>query len=524
MRNNSAPNALGSFLAKWVNPDQAAWVKQNLLVLTAIVLAGIIFVLMHAPFFEPIKIVLMVVALFAAIKQIPIKYRISALLVMIYVLGMTELLHLGTPGSGAFFLLIFTLGSILAFSPQAGLTALFLSIASFTIAGFFLISSNPASPDINTNPSVNSDWVIYGFSVLLFGVIFFAGIQRLKLGSNDSMLETQLDMSTILEEKTALTARLQDQGMVFAKVHRIISEVILIQDPEYLLKQAVNLIQTEFDCYFTAIYLVDQSKKWANLAEATGEAGRLLKENKHRLDVDGLSAIGRAIRTQQHFLSHDAPTKPAWSTTPLLPYTRSQLALCMMTGSEVLGALDLQSTRAGAFSPHDISIFKALADQLSAAYSKAIEFSQARKSLDELKAAQNQYLRGVWASIAVDKNLEYELGEHPGDEGRELKVPLALRGQAIGDIYLENSGEWTTEQKSLVESILLQATLALENARLVEESQAVAVHEKLTNQLTAKIWASADLDAILQTTVRELGKSLEASEVTIELSMDDDNE
>ena len=97
-----------------------------------------------------------------------------------------------------------------------------------------------------------------------------------------------------------------------------------------------------------------------------------------------------------------------------------------------------------------------------------------------------------------------------------------LRDQVIGQIHLENSTVWTPEQKNLIESITAQATLALENARLVEESQSVAAREKLANELISKIWASTNMDSILQTTVRELGRSLEASEVVIEVSMNEE--
>jgi GAF domain-containing protein len=64
----------------------------------------------------------------------------------------------------------------------------------------------------------------------------------------------------------------------------------------------------------------------------------------------------------------------------------------------------------------------------------------------------------------------------------------------------------------------------LENARLVEESQSLAAREKLANDIIAKIWASKNMESILQTTVRELGRTLEAAEVVIEIAMDEENE
>jgi GAF domain-containing protein len=59
----------------------------------------------------------------------------------------------------------------------------------------------------------------------------------------------------------------------------------------------------------------------------------------------------------------------------------------------------------------------------------------------------------------------------------------------------------------------------LENARLVEESQSIAVREKIANEIISKIWSSSSVDSILQTTVRELGRALEAAQVDIELRM-----
>jgi GAF domain-containing protein len=99
-----------------------------------------------------------------------------------------------------------------------------------------------------------------------------------------------------------------------------------------------------------------------------------------------------------------------------------------------------------------------------------------------------------------------------------------LRDQIIGQINMTGVDEWTPEQKNLIESIATQAALALENARLVEESQSVAIRERLANEVTSKIWASTTIDSILQTTVRELGRALEATEVDIEVSMEGNNE
>src|SRR6185503_13351469 len=67
-------------------------------------------------------------------------------------------------------------------------------------------------------------------------------------------------------------------------------------DPDELLSRVVQLFPDRFGYYYAAIYLMDPSGKWAELKYATGEAGRVLKQNHHRLEVSGKSMVGTAIR------------------------------------------------------------------------------------------------------------------------------------------------------------------------------------------------------------------------------------
>ena len=120
------------------------------------------------------------------------------------------------------------------------------------------------------------------------------------------------------------------------------------------------------------------------------------------------------------------------------------------------------------------------------------------------------------------EELRYEVGdeEHHGTDN-ELEVSLAMRGGVIGEIKLDSDNEWTPEQRNLIELIAAQASLALENARLLEESQSTATRERLIAEISSKIWSSTTMDGILRTAVQELGRALDASEAVIELNMED---
>ena len=172
----------------------------------------------------------------------------------------------------------------------------------------------------------------------------------------------------------------------------------------------------------------------------------------------------------------------------------------------------------------EVDTYQNMANQITIALENSRLFTEAQQSLAEMSATQQQYLQGAWLSLAAGQKLEYEVGDSESTGRQGIEIPLTLRDQIIGQINMSNSEEWTSEQRNLIESIAAQAALALENARLVEESQSIAARERLVNDITSKVWASTTVDSILQTTVRELGRALEAAEVDIEVSMDDANE
>jgi GAF domain-containing protein len=99
-------------------------------------------------------------------------------------------------------------------------------------------------------------------------------------------------------------------------------------------------------------------------------------------------------------------------------------------------------------------------------------------------------------------------------------VPIALRDQIIGQLHIEGNEVFSPEEQNWLEAIATQTALALENARLLDESQSTAIREKFVTEITNKIWSSTTIDGILQTAIRELGQILDATEATIELNVE----
>jgi GAF domain-containing protein len=339
------------------------------------------------------------------------------------------------------------------------------------------------------------------------------GIVTVQFNRMVSRLETlQNSLEQQVIERTKQLAATNEVGRVAASS----------LDPEQLLAKVIPLIPEQFGYYFAAIYLIDPSGKWAELKEATGEAGRVLKQNHHRLEISGKNMVGTAIRELSPRIAQNASAEKQRFENPLLPYTRSEIALPLMVGDRVLGALNVQSTRESDFGPQDIETMQNMAGQVAIALENARLFQEAQQIIKEMRAVQQQYLLQGWRGLSEEtQKLEYSIGDQEDDNSNKLEVPISLRDQILGQIMLEGQTEWTPDQQSLVDAVATQAAIALENARLVSESRHIALRERMASEINSKVWTSATIDGVLQTVVKELGRRLDASSATIELNIDD---
>jgi GAF domain-containing protein/HAMP domain-containing protein len=318
-----------------------------------------------------------------------------------------------------------------------------------------------------------------------------------------------------------------------------------ILNSDELIHRVVNLITDRFGYYYAAIFLVDVLGEWAELKGATGEAGKTLLAQRHRLRVGGQSMVGTAILSRQGRIALDVGEESVRFRNPLLSGTRSELALPLMVGDEAIGALDVQSTIEGAFGEQDIETMQNMANQVAIAIQNARLYQQAQQQLTEISRLNQSLMREGWQSFFKAKpnpGLQYtqnqlkeisspeipELNQSLQERGpvynyqnnkATLTLPLILREQVIGILNLKaDKKEWSQDDLTIINTVTRQAALAFENARLVEASQQLAARERQINQITAHIYKSADMEAILKTTLTELATVLNVQEASIQLS------
>lgn len=341
----------------------------------------------------------------------------------------------------------------------------------------------------------------------------------------DRLLQTLTGLEERVEERTQALARRSTQLQVSAEVAR---DAASIRDLDVLLSQTVNLIRDRFGFYHAGIFLVDPRREYAILRAATGDAGRSMLDQKHRLKVGEVGIVGAVCSTGEPRISLDVGDDAIHFRNPLLPETRSEMALPLRSGRQVIGAIDVQSTQQSAFDEQDVAVLQSMADQLAVAIENARLFEESQESLLQLQSVYGNYSKQAWDTLSNSRQMfgyVYETGEVKPITTQEasdapVSLPLAVRGQVIGSLDIWPGDQpLTSAERTMLKSVSDRISQAMESARLYEDAQNRASREKSLSQLTALFTQSLSFDTILKTAVQELGKLPNVSEASIQFEM-----
>lgn len=180
----------------------------------------------------------------------------------------------------------------------------------------------------------------------------------------------------------------------------IAQETSTTLDQDELLKHAVKLVQDRFNFYHASVFLIDASGEYAVIQESTGEAGRQMISEGHRLKIGSQSVIGYVTENKTPLVVNDVAKEPTHRFNPLLPETRAELGIPIMLGDKVLGALDVQSDTPYSFSADDVEVLQILANQLAVAIINANLFTETQEHL-----AQHRLIHHVTTVSASSTNI-----------------------------------------------------------------------------------------------------------------------
>ncbi len=186
---------------------------------------------------------------------------------------------------------------------------------------------------------------------------------------------TMTDITPIKAAEHTAQQRLRELEVV-SEVSSAASSVLNIAD---LLRLVSNLTKERFNFYHAHIYLLDDEDKTLVLAAGAGDVGAFMVRRAHRIALNTpRSLVARAARTGKGTVVNDVMLEPDYLPNPMLPETRSEMALPMIAGGTTLGVLDIQDGKVARFNEDDIRVFSALANQIAIAVQNARRFEQVK--------------------------------------------------------------------------------------------------------------------------------------------------
>jgi GAF domain-containing protein len=376
--------------------------------------------------------------------------------------------------------------------------------------------------------------VIIGAStfVLRISVRFLMNAYDRARESAEKLENANLELQVSRDELAQRARELERRTRYLQATASVARDVASELDPDLLLQRVVNLVTEQFNFYHTGLFLIEAGGEYAVLKAASSKGGQRMLERNHRLRVGQEGIVGFVASQGISRVALDTGRDAVYFDNPDLPTTRSEAALPLRVRGDVIGVLDVQSTEAEAFDEEDIAVLQTLADQISVALQNAQLFHQVEESLQAQRRAYGDTSQEAWQRITGGRDAvgyQYIRGdvlsvkESPTTYDQnlpEISMPIEIGGQVIGHITAHKSDEnaaWLPDEISILETLSNQLSVALDSARLYQDTQQRAEREQLSGEITSRIRETLDVETIVRTASDEIRKALSLPEVVIRL-------
>jgi GAF domain-containing protein len=444
------------------------------------------------------------------------------------------------------FAIVITIAGILI-GVRASVVFLFLSATVYGLVGFV---QNSGGIPTATSPLSSIGLDTFGVSLVLSTIVVLNWLAtreteraRARERSITADLERRRDeLEMEVQLRTSGLERRAIQLETTAEIAKIAAE---LTEPDILMSQSIELIRERFGFYHASIFLLEDTGTWAELIASTGEAGRKMLARRHRLAVGSASVVGWVTANRLPRVAQDVEADPYHFKNPLLPDTRSELAVPLIVGRRLLGALDVQSTEGEAFTEDDVRTMEAIAGELAISIDSARAQREMRLQLERMEGASRAQVRQAWSRLAqsgirstiylnqsgeadtlhddsvpvIDQSVLQGEIVVAGD-GHEVAVPVRVRGETVATIAARRppqSESWSEDEIALIEAVASQAALALENARQRSEEIRRVQELEVINRVSQAVSQMLRLDTLFRVVHRQVNQVLGATDLSIAL-------
>jgi signal transduction histidine kinase/HAMP domain-containing protein len=245
-----------------------------------------------------------------------------------------------------------------------------------------------------------------------------------------------------------LEDQVRDRTQHLETVAILSGHINAVLDTKQLLNELTNRVKEDFDYYHAHIYLLDETSQDLELAEGAGAPGAKMKAAGHRIALAApTSLVARAARSREVVWVDDVQDVADWLPNPLLPDTRSEMAVPVIREGEVLGVLDVQADIISGLDEGDAQVLRTLAGHIAVALSNARLFEQTQEAKEVAETSRVEAELANYAKSSFLSNMSHE-----------LRTPLNAIINFVEMIALGMAGPINAEQKDLLNQSVNSST------------------------------------------------------------------